>query len=205
MIKTTIFIFAIVVVSNCTLGVVTDITDSNTATAFPCIVKGGYTDVTIGVSSSPTQIMVDTTGIQNLNKAKNAFTKVSLAFFSCRGRDPVKQVDEFVKKVSKDLYSQIWVYLGQESLWYQCSPSSFNAQQNCDYMHTLLNQFKKYNVTVGIASEESKWSDQCSNVCNDLGSYPLYWTPNADNIPSFSNFKPFGGWKTPAVKVYQWS
>ncbi len=105
MIKTTILVLTILSVSFCTLGVVVDVTDTTTATAFPCIAKAGYPDATITVSSSPTQIMVDATGTQNLNKAKNSFTKVSIAFFSCRGRDPIKQVDEFVKKISKDIYS----------------------------------------------------------------------------------------------------
>lgn len=93
MIKTTILILTALAVSNCTLGVVSDVTDTTTVSAFSCIAKAGYPDVTIQLSSNPTQIMVDATGIQNLNKARNSFTRVSLAFFSCRGRDPIKQVD----------------------------------------------------------------------------------------------------------------
>lgn len=71
-------------------------------------------------------------------------------------------------------------------------------------MHQVLAQFKKYNVTAGVASDETKWNEQFASTCADLGSSPLYWVPTADNTPSFSNFKPFGGFKTPAVKVYQW-
>lgn len=70
-------------------------------------------------------------------------------------------------------------------------------------MHQILSQFKKYGVTAGIASEESKWNNQFSNYCDDLCIYPLYWTPQPDKNPSFSNFKPFGGWTSPAVKIYQ--
>lgn len=73
-------------------------------------------------------------------------------------------------------------------------------------MHKLISTFEKtYGIKVGVAAEAAKWTDQCATACNDVGTYPLYWTPTADNDPSFNNFKPFGGWKTPTVKVYQWS
>jgi hypothetical protein len=113
MIKTTILILGILTISNSTLGIVSDISDSTTAAAFPCIFKAGYADTTIGVSSTPTAIQIDATGLQILSKARNAFTRVGLGFFTCRGRDPVKQVDEFTKKISKSLYDIVWVYLGQ--------------------------------------------------------------------------------------------
>lgn len=93
MIKLFFTLLSVFAIGSCTLGIVSDVSDSPTATAFPCIVRGGYSSASIMVSSNPTQIMVDTTGIQNINKAKNSFTKVYLAFSSCRGRDPIKQVD----------------------------------------------------------------------------------------------------------------
>jgi hypothetical protein len=72
-------------------------------------------------------------------------------------------------------------------------------------MRALINGFKNYGITVGVASDEAKWKEQFATNCPDVGAYPLYWTPVADNIASFSNFKPFGGWQQPSVKVYQWS
>mgnify|MGYP006995471008 CR=1 FL=1 len=93
MIKTTILVLTVLAVSNATLGVSVDISDTGAANSFACMSKASYPEATIGVSSSPTQVMVDTTGVANLNKAKNAFTKVSISFFSCRGRNPVQQVD----------------------------------------------------------------------------------------------------------------
>lgn len=205
MIKICLLGLTLLAVTYCNLGIVSDASDSTVAAAFSCMAKGGYPTGAISVASSPTQIQIDSAGLANLGKARNAFTKVFLTFFSCRGRDPVKQVDEFVKKISKDLYDIVYVYLGQESLWYQCSPTGYTNQQNCDYMHSLLAQFKKYNINTGIASDEGKWAAQCGTVCNDVGTYPLYWTPQADSNPSFATFKPFGGWKAPAVKVYEWS
>ena len=56
MIKTTIFIFGILAISNCTLGIVSFTTDTATAAAFSCIAKAGYTDNYVSVSSSPTVI-----------------------------------------------------------------------------------------------------------------------------------------------------
>lgn len=204
MIKSSVLILTILTITNCTLGIVSDPTDNTTVAAYACIAKAGYTDNTVGISSSPTAIQIDAAGLTNLNKARNSFNRVTIGFYTCRGRDPVKQVDEFVKKVPKNLYDLVWLYLGQESLWYQCSPSSYTAPQNCDYMHALINEFKKNGISVGVASDESKWKDQFQTYCGDIGTLPLYWTPTADNDPSFSKFKAFGGWQQPAVKVYQW-
>lgn len=47
MIKTTIFILAILSVSNCTLGIISPVFDSTTANAFACMAKGGYPDANI--------------------------------------------------------------------------------------------------------------------------------------------------------------
>lgn len=104
MIKTIILALAILSVSFCTLGVVADISKEEAAAAFQCIAKAGYQDATINILSSPTGIAVDEAGTRNLIKAKNSFIKVSIGFYSCRGRDPIEQVDEFVRKISKDIY-----------------------------------------------------------------------------------------------------
>lgn len=47
MIKTTIFLLAVLSVSHCTLGIVSDVSDSGTANAFSCMAKGGYPEATI--------------------------------------------------------------------------------------------------------------------------------------------------------------
>ena len=94
------------------MGIVSDLYVNNTD-AFASIFNAGYIGNTISVSSTPTAIQIDATGLQILNKARNTFTRVGLGFFTCRGRDPVKQVDEFTKKISKSLYDIVWVYLGQ--------------------------------------------------------------------------------------------
>lgn len=113
MIKTCLLGLLLLTVANSTLGAAADVTDTSAASAFPCLVKGGYTTGVITVASSPTAVQVDAAGLQNINKAKNSFTKVALTFSTCRARDPVKQVDEFVKKISKDLFDIVYVYLGQ--------------------------------------------------------------------------------------------
>jgi hypothetical protein len=205
MIRKGLLLLTILALSNCTLGVVSDVTDTGVANAAGCIVKAGYTDNTLGVSSSPTAILIDNTGLANLNKSRTAFSQVNIAFFTCRGRDPIAQADNFLNKISKKLFDNVWVYLGQESLYYQCSPSSYTPAQNCDYMRAIISEFKKNGVNVGIASNAETWKDQFGTFCGDLGaSLPLYWVPDQDNNPSFAGFKPFGGWQTPAVKVYKW-
>lgn len=70
-------------------------------------------------------------------------------------------------------------------------------------MHQLTAQFKKYNVNIAIAADPKVWNDQFGNVCTDLSTFPLHWVAG-DNSASFSNFKAFGGWTTPTVKLYQY-
>jgi hypothetical protein len=39
----------------------------------------------------------------------------------------------------------------------------------------------------------------CGNA--DFKDLPL-WYPHYDNVPNFSDFKPFGGWTKPAMKQF---
>ena len=52
----------------------------------------------------------------------------------------------------------------------------------------------------GIYSSSSQWSPIMGGT-SQFSQYPL-WYAHYDNNPSFSDFSPFGGWSSPAIKQY---
>jgi len=56
---------------------------------------------------------------------------------------------------------------------------------------------------MGVYASEYMWSSIAGSGCHagaDAGA-PV-WYPHYDNNPSFSDWVPFGGWSSPAMKQY---
>lgn len=68
----------------------------------------------------------------------------------------------------------------------------------------LINELKAKNKKVGIYASRYMWGsifgsyDTCGQASVNI---PL-WYAHYDNVPSFSDFIAFAGWKTPSFKQY---
>jgi GH25 family lysozyme M1 (1,4-beta-N-acetylmuramidase) len=63
---------------------------------------------------------------------------------------------------------------------------------------------QKLGKKVGIYASSYMWGQIMggSDQCNKFMDLPL-WYPHYDNVPNFSDFKPFGGWTKPEIKQYK--
>jgi hypothetical protein len=75
------------------------------------------------------------------------------------------------------------------------------AAAGCQFIADLISSLKARGVNVGTYASEYEWSITVGSSCTSASSTPL-WYAHYDNDPSFSDFAPFGGWTTPAVKQY---
>jgi hypothetical protein len=63
---------------------------------------------------------------------------------------------------------------------------------------------KKKNKKVGIYASRYMWGSIFGNydTCTQASVNTPLWYAHYDNVPSFSDFVAFGGWKTPTAKQY---
>ena len=59
----------------------------------------------------------------------------------------------------------------------------------------------KHRFHVGIYSSASQWNSIFGSSYGPFGSLPI-WYAHYDHLATFSDFKPFGGWHTPAIKQF---
>lgn len=110
-----------------------------------------------------------------------------------------KYVDE---NIDGDGYGMIWIDI-EDNPSGGCSWNSFSFESNCDYTVQLANALKSKGKKVGIYASAHFWNIIMGSqfACPQLAIYPL-WYPHYDNKDDYSDFAPFGGWKTPAIKQY---
>ena len=75
-----------------------------------------------------------------------------------------------------------------------------NPSANVQFLLGMADQARLMSINWGIYTSKTQW-DRIMNGTADFG-YPPLWYAHYDNNPSFSDFVPFGGWKTPSIKQY---
>lgn len=146
------------------------------------------------------------------------FAHVDGYAFPCAGQSAAAQMNALVADLSKNgvKYGMLWLDIetnpspacgwamaggnasadGAEVLSAEAA-----ATKNCDYMGSLISALKANGVNVGTYASSYMWSSIMGDACTIAASTPL-WYPHYDADPSFSDFKPFGGWATPAIKQF---
>ena len=86
-----------------------------------------------------------------------------------------------------------------------CSWNSSSPEKNCQYLRNLINGIQARGVKAGIFSNPTYWYDtfRSTTFCPEVSHVPL-WYGSDDGSASFSGFKSFGGWKTPAMKMFRY-
>jgi GH25 family lysozyme M1 (1,4-beta-N-acetylmuramidase) len=70
-----------------------------------------------------------------------------------------------------------------------------------EFIHGLITEANALGIRWGIYTSESQWGPITGNTAQ-FGAPPL-WYAHYDNNPSFSDFRPFGGWQHPSIKQYE--
>lgn len=155
MIFVVLIFLALLAKGESTLGVVFRLQQNEQTLAYQCLLQSGYTQVTEVIFSGAKQIYV--TSIENLYKAKNVLSNADMEFVTCRGRDPVEQVKQFMLTIPSQLYSTVWL-IPWQPFPPECSINGFTPQQNCDYLQKLITQFTKNKVRAGIVANSQSWN-----------------------------------------------
>ena len=100
-------------------------------------------------------------------------------------------------------YGTIWLDI-ETNTSPGCSWSSFSHESNCEFVNELVEVVKSRGKPVGIYASYYMWENIFGSPsnCPGHGALPL-WYPHYDKDPSFSDFKPFGGWTKPTIKQYE--
>jgi GH25 family lysozyme M1 (1,4-beta-N-acetylmuramidase) len=122
---------------------------------------------------------------------------VDLYIFPNPNSDPATQV--------KNTINAMQGALGGNMIWFDIeAPSAWNSDCSANVawlQKAISTAISVHSGGIGIYSSASQWGPiMCSST--DFSSYPL-WYAHYDGNPSFSDFSPFGGWNSPAIKQYQ--
>jgi GH25 family lysozyme M1 (1,4-beta-N-acetylmuramidase) len=175
-----------------TLGV--DVNDIISTSQFSCMKSNGYVfAIPRGYRSNG---VVDSDVVTNIKNAwAGGMTEVDVYLFPCVPcGNPAGQATALVNAIKGQKYGVVWIDI-EVYAW----SSSLTANQN--FITTMANQLKSLGQTVGIYSSYYNWQSIVGLGWTGCSQYPL-WYAHYDNNPSFSDFNPFGGWKTPAIKQY---
>lgn len=193
MVKLLVVLLSLALPSLATLGV--DV--SSYTSVFSCIHGAGYDFAIVrGYQSTGN---VDPNAVSNIkNAVAGGMAHVDVYLFPCVPcGNPAGQATSLVNAIKGQNYGMVWIDI-ETYAW----SSSLTANQN--FITSMVNQLKALGQSVGIYSSYYNWQSIVGLGWTGCSGLPL-WYAHYDNNPSFSDFTPFGGWKTPAIKQYNGS
>lgn len=126
--------------------------------------------------------------------------RVDVYHFPRRAVDAAIQVKNAVSalRAAKATFGAYWFDVETGAGW-----STSDHTANAAFLARLVQAAEALGLTVGIYTSRFEWSTVMGAGCEQFASYPLWYAayqtpPNA----SFSDFRPFGGWKQPSLKQF---
>lgn len=118
--------------------------------------------------------------------------------FPCAGKSAADQVRADVSAVGKGNFGTLWFDI-------ETNPSpgcgwSSDKSSNCAFLGDMIAEGKNLGILMGVYASSYMWSSIMGS-CNVAQSLPL-WYAHYDDVQSFSDFTPFGGWSKPNMKQY---
>ena len=179
-------------VALCTFGI--DFQNNITLSQFTCLKNEQEKDFVI-LRAYRSFGAVDPSINTNLAYAKQAgFKYIDIYMFPCfKCGNPKGQVDAMIEGV-KESYGMVWIDV-------EIYEWGTDLVKNQEFILELVRELKAKNKSIGIYSALYNWKAIVGESWNGVCSYPL-WYAHYDNVKSFSDFKPFGGWTKPSIKQY---
>ena len=198
-IETLILLSSLVVIGITVNGI--DLFASTSASTFSCLKNHGNTFAIIRAFRSSG--ILDANAAANLQNARTAGLDTEIYMFPCRGKDPAAQVSTMFSSISSNLFSTVWID-AETNPSSGCSWSGHSASSNCDFLMALINGISAKGKKPGIYSSLVQWQNifGSSSACTTAATAPL-WYAHYDSLQSFSDFKPFAGWKSPTMKQFK--
>ena len=127
------------------------------------------------------------------------FRHVDLYMFPCPrcGKSAAEQVQELAQYISSNgvKFGMVWLDIEGASQYWHSSKS-----ENQQFFQALFSEAKKH-WHVGVYANENTWGS-IMGLDYTGGSSASLWYAHYDSNPSFSDFRPFGGWSRPSIKQY---
>ncbi|EGG24519.1 hypothetical protein DFA_02762 [Cavenderia fasciculata] len=190
-----VLVSAIFGLSKATLAV--DISSQTNTSSFDCLKSNGYSYVIIrGLETG----QPDPNGPESIENAwDGGMTKVDVYAVPCplcvssSGYGQILRMIQSIKAYNVK-FGTIWLVVQGAGYW------STYRDENQAFFKDMINGANTDDYSVGVYTSASQWQ-QIMGSWNGAASYPL-WYSNYDSNPSFSDFKPFGGWTSPTIKQY---
>jgi len=159
-----------------------------------CLKKSGYT--VASVRNYQETCHVDPNGVHSVANAWAAgLSHVDIYLFPAAmcGTSAAAQVDAAINSMGKVPFGTLWFDI-ETGDWYA------NHQSNVNWLTAAVNHARSRlgSNRIGIYSSVYMWG-QVMNGHTGFQSLPM-WYAHYDNVKSFSDWKPFGGWSRPAMK-----
>lgn len=187
---------ALLHVASATLGV--DVSQSTSVSSFQCLKSSGYSFAVVRVFQS--NGVADPNGPTTIANAwAGGMDHVDGYIFPCYScGNPSGQIQTAVNNLKNHgtKYGMLWLDIEGTQYW------SSNTSNNVNFIQAMVNELNALGVHFGIYTSKSQWTP-IAGGSTAFKTYPL-WYPHYESPanPSYSDWVPFGGWTTPAVKQY---
>lgn len=166
--------------------------------AFQCLKNSGYNfgilEGTAGNSGSVNPHLG--TILHNAHAAGIPYVDVYvfLNFHKGNPKGQVQEVINIIKSSGVNFNGMIWHDIEGSQYWGSCAA-------NQQFLREAVQQVAGSGIKQGIYSSASQWGPIMCGA-TEFSNLPL-WYAHYDGTPSFSDFRPFGGWSKPAIKQFQ--
>ncbi|MFT3775399.1 MAG: DUF1906 domain-containing protein [Minicystis sp.] len=122
--------------------------------------------------------------------------QVDVYHFPCLSVDATTQVNDAVSalRAAGAKFVRYWIDVESGAGW---STTDFGA--NARFLQQLLDAAASLGLSVGIYTSVYEWSITIN--ADQFSRYPL-WYADYDEVASFADFTPFGGWTAPVMKQF---
>ena len=179
----------------------TDVSSLTSASAYSCLKDNGFSFTVVRAYKSGGA--VDANAVQTIANAweggqKNVDAYLFPCVASCDGKkSAAQQIQETHSYLSNSKYGMLWLDIEGTQYWYS------DTNKNVQFIQDLITETQALDMTIGIYTSNNSWTP-ITGSSTKFGNLPL-WYPHYENTPnpSYSDWKPFGGWKSPSIKQYK--
>lgn len=208
-------LLALIPLATSTLGV--DVSQATSVSSFQCLKSSGYSFAIVRVYQSNGK--VDPNGATTISNAwAGGMSHVDGYIFPCYScGNPAGQMDAAINSLAaaglqhvphealnvsttatstakSGTYGMLWIDVEGTQYW------STSQSSNVAFLQAMVNEGKARGISLGMYTSNSQWSP-ITGGSTAFSSLPL-WYPHYDGNPSYSDWVPFGGWSSPAIKQY---
>uniref|UniRef100_A0A914Z657 Lysozyme n=1 Tax=Panagrolaimus superbus TaxID=310955 RepID=A0A914Z657_9BILA len=180
-----------------------DITAYGSASTFQCLYQQGYNAVFIQAYSPASGGSINPNLIQNLNNAAASRLGNEIYVTPATGKSGSTQFDTVFNKLKNSGINvrSIWLQVTSPINW------SNNVQTNANLIQSFVSRANSNGISAGIYTNWYDWQQITGAYTGFQSSRLWYWNalgqgPNAESAATFDDYRPFGGWNSPAVKQF---